>query len=96
MKLKEVINGNELITQKNWFFEGVEGNRIFIKGYMAPRKPGERGYEWAKNKLTVLLKDKEFILTNGEFWEAYGNQILICNVDLDGTSIKHYFPEFKP
>ena len=94
MTLKEVINANEIICNEEWFHEGYTGTRIFIKGYLGGLKQGDRGYNFGKKKLELLLKDKEFKLYAPEFWEKYGKEILVCSVYLQMSDIKVYFPEF--
>ncbi len=95
MKLKEVINVNEIIVEPGWFFKGVRGKRIFIKGYLGGLLPEEKGYQWGKNKLRIILTNKDFELYKAEFWDAYGKDVLVCSVYLNDVDIKNYFPEFK-
>lgn len=92
MTLKEIINGNEIVCNEDWFF----------KGYLGPLQEHQRGYEYAKKKMQLLLENKEFTLFNGEFWEKYGHEVLVCNVAVDFTGngtecfVEDFFPEFKP
>lgn len=93
--VKEVINGEELIVEPNWLWEGQEGNKVVVYGYSTP-KSQMPGFEFAKSKLEALVKGKEIELFNPRFFQKrYGDERLVCSVYLDEVDIANYFPEFK-
>ena len=93
--VKEIINAGEICVSPNWLHQRKTGNRVRVLGFFPPTDEREYGFSFAKKKLTALLHEKKIELFNPTFIDKYGEDILFCNVYLDGSDIKNYFPEFK-
>ncbi len=91
-QIKEIVSANEIIVTPNWFWEGYEGNRVWIKGFNVPKEEFKTNF--AKNKLISIIDNKPFELKDPKFWEAFGKDIIACYVYKDGVDISYYFPEF--
>lgn len=91
--IKKILTGNKIELNQNWFWQGHEGNVVYVEGYRVP----EEGYgsTFGREKLERMLKDEPFELYAPKFWDAYGKKILVCRVYIkEVVDISHLFPEF--
>ncbi len=94
-KVNEIINGGEFTVTPNWVWERKMGNKVSVLGFRPPTHKQEYGYNFAKNKLELLLNGKNVALCKPTFIDKYGEDVLFCYVYLDDINISNYFPEFK-
>lgn len=90
-----IINGNT-IAVSGWTWKGeYSGTKVIISGYDI--KNGD--YDpIAKNKLEILLRDKQVELKNvikAEKSNTSGDDTIYCSVYLNDIDISQYFPELK-
>lgn len=90
-KVTEIINGNT-VEVGGWTWGELKGKKVKIRGY----EVDSNSDIFAKNKLEVLLKNKEIELRSPVSLIAdskEGDPTIMCTVVLNEIDVSQYFPE---
>lgn len=87
-RVTSVIDSNT-IKVDGWNWNNKEGNLVKIRGYKPPVGQGQ----YLKNRLSSLVLNNHVELVNARF--VYDkDDIIICDVYLNGVNVAQYFPEY--
>ena len=90
-KVIDVIDGDTFVVTPNWEWDEETGNAVRPVGYNTPEQ-GESGFDEAKEKLGLLINDKDVDLVD-PIKLSFGR--LLCTVLLNGKDLAEYFPEYQ-
>lgn len=92
-KVIDILSGNSISVTPSWKWNGQEGNKVVINGYLVslPNLPNTVAEVMAKARLSSTIKDKEISLRNPTIAE---NGTIYCDVFLNDIDISKYFVDF--
>ncbi len=86
----EICGPNLLKTKENWEYNGSKGNIIRVTGYKA-NKLSEREKITIEKRLKYLVLNKSVELRK---IHRVNENILECDVYVNGLNVSEYFPDF--
>lgn len=98
-KVIEISDGEtiKLATNFKWNSPNgriMVGNTVKINGYSLPPK-NTFAYNYAKEKLELLLKHKMVVLKNPMLYKSLEGESVICDIFIDNINVVSYFPEYR-